>query len=312
MGDTVTNDNEGKKARGGLFARAPKPADGDKTGEGNDKARPKTKGDQRRRLSVICGVCVGVTVISLGLSGAMLASANGLRAKLAENTVNVVTATEDVKAGETIDVSKLQVAAVPKAFAPADAVSPAGDDAAAIEEAKAKVGGRRALANITAGNPISGSIISNPDSPTALAQVPAEGNVAYMVSIDTANGLAPFLRVGDKVDVYSGSDQVAPRKLFEAVRVIALDGALTGGGTNAYSTVTLELTDAQALQLFQEADVSGSTLHLALTPERTLQEADASAQAAGQAGSASTVASGQNAATDVEPATTVAAQTQGM
>ena len=301
------NNEDGSTKKTGFIPFGRPKAFGDKPGDFKDKdagSKRKVREDpsvaQRRRLSRVCGACVGVTVISLGLSGAMLASANSLRDRLIGNTENVVTVSQDVTAGTTLDASKLEVTAVPKAFVPSDAIVASGTDDAAVKEATDKVSGRRALAHLTAGNPISGSTISTPDSPTALAQVPAQGSVAYMISLDTANGLAPFLRVGDKVDVYSGSDQVTPQKLFGGVRVIALDGSLTGGGTNTYSTVTLELTDSEALQLFNVGDVAGSTLHLALTPEASLVDADATAQAAqtSQAAPTTDVAQAQTSESD--------------
>lgn len=279
---------QGGPAKGARGVSRPFPADpkgGRGAGRGGEEGP-----DRRRRLAAICCVCVGVTVASLGLGGTMLASSNALKAKMMENTVKVVTTTENVPAGTTIESDKLTVADVPGTYVASDAVKVDGDDTQAAID---KVAGRRALANLTAGTSISGSTLSGDVDPTSLSQSVERGSVAYMMSVDTAQGVAPFLKVGDKVDVYTGSGDVTPKKLLSAVTVIALDGNLTGGGTSAYTTVTLQLTDQQALDLFTEQDVAGSSVHIALTPEETLQSADASAQAALAAGQGA----GQNAVT---------------
>lgn len=283
-------------------------ARGDQAPKADAKGRRPSGGDKdvdrRRRLSTICCVCVGVTVVSLGLGGTMAASANALKSKMMENTVRVVTTTENVPAGTVVEAAKLAVADVPGTYVSSDAVKVEGDDTQAAID---KVAGRRALANLTAGNSISGSTLSGDIDPTSLAQSVEKGSVAYMLGVDTASGVAPFLKVGDKVDVYTGSGDVTPRKALEGVTVIALDGNLTGGGTAAYTTVTLQLTDQQALDLFTDQDVAGSKVHLTLTPEETLQSADASAQAAVAAGEqAQTTVAAPDAAS--QPAQTAQAQ----
>lgn len=284
--DAQGGSRPGRRGLGGPFARkgAQPPIPATAEVQGGKAARPgrgqgePRKGDARRRLSVICGLCVGVTVLSLGLGGAMMATSMRIKAELVDNTVRVVTATEDITAGTTIEAGKLTVADVPTAYAASDAVKVAdGEDQAT---AIAKVAGHRALANLTKGNAVSLSTISGPDGATSLAQSVEGDHVAYMVTVDTATGVSPFLHVGDKVDVYVGKDSVEPRKLLDNITVLGLNGTLQGGGTDGYTTVTLDLTDAQALELFSNQDVDGTRVHLALNPATTLQDADASAQAA--------------------------------
>ena len=75
------NNEDGSTKKTGFIPFGRPKAFGDKPGDFKDKdagSKRKVREDpsvaQRRRLSRVCGACVGVTVISLGLSGAMLAS----------------------------------------------------------------------------------------------------------------------------------------------------------------------------------------------------------------------------------------------
>lgn len=228
--------------------------------------------DQRRRLSIVCGALAAVTVASLGVGAWQMSQASQIRDYYESDLVQVVVATDDVACGEYIEAADVEVASVPSRFAPADAADSVED-----------VVGLRANSNITSGNAISLSTLQASDSPATLAGAPAEGMVAYMVSLSEASGLSPLLHVGDTVQVILGADGVDGEVVAEGVRVIALDNALTGGSDD-YTNVTLELTEEQATMLYNYVDLGSGSIHLALNPSEPDGGAAADAeQAAGQA-----------------------------
>lgn len=206
------------------------------------------------RLAAVAGVAIAVAVATVGFSGWRWTQAQGELTRLERSTVKVVTVTRDVAPGELIDSADLTIASVPKAFAPKDAAKKVSD-----------VAGRQSVVQQTSGTAVSLSSVSGSKKPASIATAVTEGHVAYTVALDSSTGLSPLLSVGDKVDVLASVNDgqvVTTERLADSIRVLALDGNLSGTKSDGYSNVTIEVTEDQALALS-----SASGIRLVALPE---------------------------------------------
>lgn len=206
------------------------------------------------RLAAVAGVAIAVAVATVGFSGWRWTQAQGELTRLEQSTVKVVTVTRDVAPGELIDSADLTIASVPKAFAPKDAAKKVSD-----------VAGRQSVVQQTSGTAVSLSSVSGSKKPASIATAVTEGHVAYTVALDSSTGLSPLLSVGDKVDVLASVNDgqvVTTERLADSIRVLALDGNLSGTKSDGYSNVTIEVTEDQALALS-----SASGIRLVTLPE---------------------------------------------
>ena len=205
-----------------------------------------------RRLAAVAGVAIAVSVATVGFSGWRWTQAQGELTRLEQSTVKVVTVTRDIAPGEVISSADLTVASVPKAFAPKDAAKKVSD-----------VAGRQTVTQQTSGTAVSS--VSGSKKPASITTAVTEGHVAYTVALDSSTGLSPLLSVGDKVDVLasvSDGQVVTTERVADSIRVIALDGNLSGSKSDGYSNVTIEVTEDQALALS-----SASGIRLVALPE---------------------------------------------
>lgn len=206
------------------------------------------------RLAAVAGVAIAVAVATVGFSGWRWTQAQGELTRLEQSTVKVVTVTRDVAPGELIDSADLTIASVPKAFAPKDAAKKVSD-----------VAGRQSVVQQTSGTAVSLSSVSGSKKPASIATAVTEGHVAYTVALDSSTGLSPLLSVGDKVDVLASVNDgqvVTTERLADSIRVLALDGNLSGTKSDGYSNFTIEVTEDQALALS-----SASGIRLVALPE---------------------------------------------
>ena len=207
-----------------------------------------------RRLAAVAGVAIAVAVVTVGFSGWRWTQAQGELARLEKSTVKVVTVTRDVAPGEVITSADLTVASVPTAFAPKDAAKKVSD-----------VAGRQSVTQQTSGTAVSLSSVSGSKKPASITTAVTEGHVAYTVALDSSTGLSPLLSVGDKVDVLASVNDgqvVSTVRVADSIRVLALDGNLSGSKSDGYSNVTIEVTEDQALALS-----SASGIRLVALPE---------------------------------------------
>lgn len=211
--------------------------------------------DQRRRLTVVSGVCAALAVAGLGLGAWQTATARQYAETYESNLVEVVSTQADVAAGDVIEASNLVTVKVPKSLAPADAVK--ADESGLIA-------GHRACANITAGNAISASTVQASAVASTITHAPDSDKVAYMVALDGSASMSPLLHVGDVVDILTGSDGNETDFVAEKVKILALDAAMSNSSeaSGGYSTVTLELTSEQAKELYTITNVSGGSIKL--------------------------------------------------
>lgn len=208
--------------------------------------------DSRRRLTVAAGALAGVAALSLALGGWQMSEAAGLRAKYESGLKTVVVASADVAAGHVLEAGDLSVAQVPAEYCPSTAVD---------EADMAKLVGHATITDLTKGVPVAGSAVQGSDTPSSLDCAMSDGNVAYTLDASGSQALAGMLRVGDHVNIISGTDGGDGSVILGDVKVIALDTTLTGAA-ESYATVTLDLTGEQATELFN-ATQDGS-YHLTL------------------------------------------------
>ena len=220
-----------------------------------------TANDQRKRLTIVSGVCAALAVGGLGLGAYQTAQARYYIDNYESNLVELVCVQSNVKAGDAIDSANLTVTKVPKQFAPADGCT---------ASQASQIVGHRAVTNLTAGNPISLSCIQASPIASNITKAPDEGKIAYMVSLDATSSMSPLLHVGDKVNVLTGTQGSGSSVFAEGVKILALDSNMSSASQseqNGYSTVTLELTEAQASDLYTLTNINGGSIKLIAPPE---------------------------------------------
>lgn len=225
---------------------------------------PRGPMDSRRKLSILTGACVAVTIGAVGFSAIQYSQASEMTARLEGSTAKVLVATEDLPAGTTLTAENTELALVPSRYIPTNAAE-SEDDAV----------GLTTLTAVTAGLPIDLSSLSGSETPAGLPVAIRDGFVAKMVSLDTASGLSPLLAPGDYVTVSGYDEETGEVITHTGVRVLAVDGSLSGAAGTEYSTVTLELHQEQADSLLG--------LVVSLTAEPASTHVDDEETAAGKA-----------------------------
>lgn len=194
---------------------------------------------------------------------AALIAVNYVQTTVAERTqdnrrmIDVAVPLADMPQGAIVQPGDLAVRSMPAEFAPADAVTP--DNHAEYE-------GRMLRAAVRGGAPLSASALV-PLNEHFSSLIP-QGKVAYTLSVDENNSISGMLVPGDLIDILfvkdKDGDAAAARAgarvmpLLQQVRVLAT-GTRIGeriaregqpdGDTQGFSSVTLELDQAQAKSL---------------------------------------------------------------
>lgn len=114
------------------------------------------------------------------------------------------------------------------------------------------------------------------DSPdVGLSQKLSKGHVAYSFSAGSVNGVDGYIRLGDTVDVIvyekDSSGKTNTRVAYKDLKILRVSNASADASASAsgstisdYGTLTVEVTEAQALQLYEiESDY---TFKLVLKP----------------------------------------------
>ena len=108
-----------------------------------------------------------------------------------------------------------------------------------------------------------------------LSQKLSPGNVAYSFSAGSVNGVDGYIRVGDSVDVIvyekDANNKTVTRVAYKDLKILRVSNASadataseSGSTIRDYGTLTVEVTEEQALQLYQiESDY---TFKLVLNP----------------------------------------------
>lgn len=206
------------------------------------------------RLSRGVLISTVVAVASLGFGIASSAAAQAQVETVTGDMHPVVIASKAIAAGTTITADQVSLVEVPATYLVDGALADAG---ALI--------GKTVCVSVPANTQMSGSLIADlGNTSSASAKIPA-GQRAVTVNVTASTGLSSLLRCGDRVEVYASTQSSSLYRIAESVTVLALDGALSGpsAGTS-YSTVTLQVTDAEAEAIL--AAEQGGTISLALIP----------------------------------------------
>lgn len=189
----------------------------------------KAKRDRVKVLTYVAAAACALAVGAVAYAATSVSGSQGELAKLQAETVPVVIAKQEIKSGAAIEAEAVEVADVPRTFAPAEAI---GDLESVV--------GKTASGNIPANGQITASSVAGAQGASTLALALEPGTVAASVSVDAQTGVAGLLRQGDRVDVLAEGAAVV-----ENVRVLALDASLAQS-EGEYATVTVELTVEQA------------------------------------------------------------------
>ena len=212
----------------------------------------------QKALSIVAAAACAVAVggVGFGINAANQASA--IQSKVSGGMQKVVVTTQEVKAGQTIDQSSISYADVPAAFRPDGAVSDAAD-----------LVGQAAVTDIPRNTVVTGGLATGPENAASLSRKLEPGTVGITVSVDSESAVAGLIGQGDTVTLYEAGEKDADGKqawspLLRGVKVVALDDKL-GSETTAYATVTLQVTEEQAVRIMSAGGAgSGGGLKITL------------------------------------------------
>lgn len=223
-------------------------------GRNGEAARVKT-------LSAVAGASVAVALLcacygiwtSVNAQSAIDAARVGTAPTLVANT--------EIKAGQALEASMFEVKDVPEAFRAQGAL-----DASALSGDGA-VTGHLALSDIAQGAQMTPSMVAGTGAATTVAAALGEGMEAVSIAVDAETGVAGNLHQGDAVRIVSvatsASGEAVAATLASGVRVVALDGALSGSN-GTYASVTVEVAPEVA-DAVRAAQAAGG-VSLALEP----------------------------------------------
>ena len=183
----------------------------------------------------------------------------------------VVVAREDIREFEILDESKLEVVEKPSDFIEPAAIQNPTD-----------IVGQIALAPIKKGEQILNTKLVFPNKSTGLSMQVSPGKRAVTIPISEVSGVAKLMKPGDRVDIIAGVDDGAGLKKERRLRTILQDIPVLATGQsivdnlpiqvikgdaenyeirnlrvdNNYSTVTVEVSPADAQNLFYLVSIS--------------------------------------------------------
>lgn len=208
-----------------------------------------------RSLSKVCGGLVAVAVAGAGLGTFGVATSQSTTAKYTADAQQIVVATADIPAGQTVPADKLATMEVPASMRTSGAV--AADDLADIV-------GKVATLNIHKNEQLTKSMTANPNNSSKLSDELGSGKVAVTISSDEENGLAGLLTKGDHIKLTT-AEQTADGSwttltLVADCEILALGGDITGqaqGGSGSYTSITVGL-DKQTADTVKSAQKAGN------------------------------------------------------
>lgn len=203
----------------------------------------------------------------------------------------VVVAKKDIPEMESIDESMLELKRIPKKFLQPSAVylAESDDDKAGIQSLK-ELAGSIAIVPIKEGNQVTFNVIREPNIRTGLAPEVAPGKRAVTISVTEVSGVGKLVKPGDRVDIVGiidgggGNEYKMAKTLLQDVAVLAVgrnvtnnvprvvERATIGNATrvrnlaesDAFTSVTLEVSPMQAQALFLMLNNSEKGLYLSL------------------------------------------------
>lgn len=206
---------------------------------------PREVSDPQRvkRLAAVAAASVAVALVAVAYgTWAALSAQAAVEAAGADAEPTVVMRSE-MRAGEVLESSSLEVCSVPRALRVEGAL---GADAL---EGATSVLGKRILVDLPAGSQLTSAVVAGSAEGSRLSAALASGMQAVTVAVDAESGLAGQLRPSDRVRVVglegAASGEAFLSTICDDVRVLALD-ADRMGSDGAYTSVTLEVSLAQA------------------------------------------------------------------
>ncbi len=125
--------------------------------------------------------------------------------------------------------------------------------------------------------PILAENVTEPGKPAGLTSMLEKGETAFAVKVDVASGVAGFVQVGDRVDVYwtgsiSGAADEMTRLIENGVRVVGVDQQADNSAATAVvaRTVTLAAAREDVARLTQAQATGRLTLALVGTTDTTV------------------------------------------
>lgn len=163
--------------------------------------------------------------------------------------VSVVSAAQDISANTIITEEMLVIVEVPEGIVLPGAMTKISDAV-----------GQTTLTDIIVGEQVvSSKLVSPGDTATnTLAYAIEPGNRAITIGVDNISGLAGMIHPGDRIDLLAELDVegVANTELVaENIKILAVDsvldksGKVANGDVAAYTTITLEVTAIQAMEV---------------------------------------------------------------
>lgn len=209
------------------------------------RVKERAAGDAaKRRLTTVAGISIAIAFASTALAGATYIKTQEASRRLEGTLVEAVVAARDMPAGTVLSSTDLKTAQIPMAFAPNDGAKSPED-----------LVGKKTLTSQKAGMAVQLSSVAASSSPASLPAAIADGMVGMMIALDSASSASPLLSVGDKVDVLGVGAEGVSSVLARDIRIIALDASLSGGSSEGYQNVTLELTREQAASIAAASDI---------------------------------------------------------
>ena len=212
---------------------------------------------KRNKTWIVLGVALVMgSIAALGARGYLTTQMEAIEARGKGQTVNVLVAKRELKRGDKISTDTIAVRAVPLAYAQSSAISPEGFD---------RVDGQVLAYPVRSGEMILWGLMEGKRVPTFSARVEV-GHRAMTVAVDEINSISGLLEPGDQIDLLVTVDRKGKkitRPLLQDVQVMATGQRAVDspreGERHHYSTVTLDITPAQAQHVIMARDAGKVT-----------------------------------------------------
>jgi pilus assembly protein CpaB len=204
------------------------------------------------KTTVVLGFALGIGIIAALAANRFLAGRiEAIEARSRGTMVDVVVARRYMAAGQVIDADSVGLRPVPRAYAHSNALT---------QDRFAAASGRKLAYSVQPGEMILHSLLQTPKPSTFSARV-GPGRRAMTVAVDEINSISGLLEPGDAIDLIAGLERKGRKltmPLLQGVQVMAtgqrvVDDPVTGE-RRQYTTVTLDLSPAQARALIAARD----------------------------------------------------------
>lgn len=206
---------------------------------------------------IILGVASTIGILAaLAARSYLSTQIAAIEARGKSKTVPLIVAKRELKRGDRLSSETVAVREIPVDYAQSSAIAPDNFD---------RVDGQPLAYPVHAGEMILWGVLEGKKVPTFSARVEA-GHRAMTVSVDEINSISGLLEPGDLIDLLVTIDQKGSRltrPLLQNVQVMATGQRVVDspreGERRHYSTVTIDITPAQAQQVILARDAGKIT-----------------------------------------------------